>query len=331
MEKVIAVVVTYNRQALLADCLTALRNQTRPLDAILVVNNGSTDHTASWLLSQKDCTVINQENTGSAGGFSTGIQWAYANGYTWTWCMDDDGYPKPDALENLLKAEDGTLRLLNCAVLDINDKKSMVWKTKDFTTGESIKDKIVDEVAHPFNGTLIHRNIIERVGVPSAKYFLWGDETEYLYRIISKNNIPARTVGNAIHYHPATRFSIKQDWDHFTAWKMYFYVRNRLPVLQAKANNRFLGICSYACFLVAFAGIILFFQKTDKLRKLKFMFWPAFHALEQNYSATPVLVLQQLNKTTSSLKDNTDAGIQQVNEGINRLFSFNHKRKAAGF
>ena len=126
MEKAIAVVVTYNRLALLTECITALRNQTRPLDAILVINNGSTDDTQQWLAQQPDIINIYQNNLGSSGGFSTGIQWAYKNGYAWIWCMDDDGYPKEDALYNLLVADDGSLRLLNCAVIDKEDKTSNI-------------------------------------------------------------------------------------------------------------------------------------------------------------------------------------------------------------
>ena len=85
MEKVIAVVVTYNRQALLSECITALRNQTRNLDAILVVNNGSTDNTEQWLKSQDDLVFVTQKNLGSSGGFSTAINWAYQHGYSWIW------------------------------------------------------------------------------------------------------------------------------------------------------------------------------------------------------------------------------------------------------
>ena len=102
MEKAIAVVVSYNRCELLAECISALRNQTRKPDAILVVNNGSTDNTEAWLNQQKDVFFITQKNIGSGGGFNTGISWAYKHGYSWIWCMDDDGYPKEDALEKLL-------------------------------------------------------------------------------------------------------------------------------------------------------------------------------------------------------------------------------------
>ena len=52
METVIAVVVTFNRQKLLAECVNALRSQTRTFDKILVINNGSNDSTESWLEQQ---------------------------------------------------------------------------------------------------------------------------------------------------------------------------------------------------------------------------------------------------------------------------------------
>ena len=44
-ERVCAVVVTYNRSALLREALVALGAQTRPVDRILVVDNASTDGT----------------------------------------------------------------------------------------------------------------------------------------------------------------------------------------------------------------------------------------------------------------------------------------------
>lgn len=294
MEKVIAVVVTYNRQALLSECINALRNQTRKPDAILVVNNGSTDNTLQWLEQQPDILFINQKNVGSSGGFSTGINWAYKNNYSWIWCMDDDGYPKADALANLLAMDDGNLKLYNCAVINKEDKKSFVWKTGEYKTLDEVRGNIIEGIGHPFNGTLLHRRIIERVGVPQPKFFLWGDETEYYYRIVKQNNIPVCTVADSIHYHPASAFSYKQDWDYTNAWKMYFYVRNRFHIHKAKFSNKLVAGINYACFLAAFAGIVLVYQKTNKLKKLNFIFWPAADAIKNNFSATPTLILEKL-------------------------------------
>ncbi len=296
MEKVVALIVTYNRKNLLAECINALRNQTRRPDAILVINNGSTDETEKWLKTQKDVEYLTQENIGSAGGFSTGITYAFKQGYTWVWCMDDDGYPKEDALANILKYDNGDLKLLNCAVLDKENKNSFVWNTKNYKSINEVKENCIEGIGHPFNGTLLHRRIIERVGVPNAKFFLWGDETEYYYRIVKKNKIPVCTISSSVHYHPSTRFSIKQEWDYASNWKMYFYVRNRYEVLKAKLNFKPLAVLHYACFLAAFVGVILVFQKTDKIKKLQAMLQPSVDAFHNNYEATPASVLLTLEK-----------------------------------
>ena len=63
--KIIAVVVTFNRFELLKKTISCLR-ATPQLNAIVVVNNDSTDGTATWLDNQQDLTVIHQQNVGGA-------------------------------------------------------------------------------------------------------------------------------------------------------------------------------------------------------------------------------------------------------------------------
>ncbi len=268
MNNVIAVVVTYNRQQLLSECIAALRNQTRKVDKILVINNGSTDDTINWLNNQADIEFFSQDNVGSAGGFYTGIKMAYDSGYSWIWLMDDDGYPKNDALEKILENDTEELYLRNCAVLDKNNKKNFVWKTKNYTSIEQVMESEIKNTGRPFNGTMLHRKIVERVGLPRPDLFVWGDETEYYYRITKKNKIPSVTITNSIHYHPATSFSYKQEWDYKSGWKMYYYIRNRFHVHRSKfpAVAPFAYIM-YAGFLLVFAFITLAFQKRDKIKK----------------------------------------------------------------
>jgi rhamnopyranosyl-N-acetylglucosaminyl-diphospho-decaprenol beta-1,3/1,4-galactofuranosyltransferase len=299
MEKVIAVVVSYNRQALLAECVKALQQQTRKPDAILVINNGSTDNTAVWLDGRKDLHHITQSNVGGAGGFSRGIKWAYQNGYSWIWCMDDDGYPKEDALEMLLKNEGHERALLNCAVLDKNDKQSFVWKTGNFKTINEVKQPVINGIGHPFNGTLIHRSIIAKVGVPKAKFFVWGDETEFYYRIIKRYNIPVKTITSSVHYHPATNYSYKNDWQFEQGWKMYYYLRNRFDILKSKYPTLLQAIAGYIFFLGAFSLLTLRYQKTSRLKKINFMIWPVMDALRNRFDATPSTVLYKLREQQS--------------------------------
>ena len=294
MEKVIAVVVSYNRQVLLSECIDALKSQTRKPDAILVVNNGSTDNTEQWLQTQSDIHYFTQNNVGSGGGFNAGIAWAFKHGYSWIWCMDDDGYPKEDALEKLLNTDTPQRSLLNCAVLNKDDKKTFVWNTNNYKTIDDVDQELIEGIGHPFNGTLLHRSIIEKVGVPKASLFLWGDETEYYYRITKQHQIPVVTVPASVHYHPAAAFSLKQDCDFKNSWKLYFYIRNRFHVHKAKFSNKLFAVINYLCFVMAFTGVILFFQKTDKLKKIYFILWPVADAFKSSYSATPTIILQKL-------------------------------------
>lgn len=329
MEKAIAVVVSYNRQALLSECITALRNQTRPLDAILVVNNGSTDNTELWLKDQKDVFTITQSNIGSGGGFNTGLSWAFEHGYSWIWCMDDDGYPKEDALQNLLDAPFEDLHLRNCAVINKEDKKSFVWKTGNFWKIDEVDSKYIHGFGHPFNGTLIHRTIIERVGLPRAELFLWGDESEYYHRITTKNKIPVSTVADSIHYHPASAFSYKNDWDFSANWKMYYYVRNRFHTHKTQFGSRIRAFMNYGFFLAALAGIILVYQKTNKLKKLSFIFWPAFDAVKNNFSQTPGTILLKINSTPVKDISNVTGGyLKNLLGSLGELFAPSERRTA---
>lgn len=330
MEKVIAVVVTFNRQELLSQCIDALRNQTRRVDKILVINNGSTDKTEQWLRDQPDISFITQPNIGGAGGFHRAIREGFELGFSWIWCMDDDGCSSPTALEMLLNVETPERSLLNCAVIDKDDKKSFVWNTGGYTSIENVNEELIKGIGHPFNGTLIHRAIVEKVGLPKASLFLWGDESEYYCRITKKYNIPVYTVAKSIHYHPASAYSYRQDWDFTSNWKMYFYVRNRFHVHKSKFANKFLATCHYILFVLAFAGIIMLFQKTDKLKKLGFLAWPLTDAFTNNFSATPKTILSRLHEQHSrSLFSNAIGNYgRNVMIGITNMFISGERKTA---
>lgn len=134
-ETVCAVVVTYNRKNLLLECLEALLKQTRPLEAIYIIDNFSSDGTPETLMKsgyigelppdglsepwEREFDVKNltdgkpirihyvrmNENTGGAGGFHEGVKRGYEKGYNWLWLMDDDVCPHVDALNVLLQVE----------------------------------------------------------------------------------------------------------------------------------------------------------------------------------------------------------------------------------
>ena len=124
--KIAVVVVTYNRLEYLKQVITGIRLQKTSISEIIVVNNSSTDGTSEWLETQDGLTVITQDNLGGAGGFSTGMKYAYKKQHEWIWIMDDDVVPHKDCLKILLSAFDintirSPLRLMSNGIPYKND------------------------------------------------------------------------------------------------------------------------------------------------------------------------------------------------------------------
>ena len=189
-ETIAAVVVTFNRLTLLKECIEGLRNQTHKLDSIIVINNGSTDGTDIWLNEQLDLHVIHQENLGGAGGFARGINEAYERDFEWIWVMDDDGLPNLDCLEKLL-IEKSNYKVIAPLVINTEHPKEVSFVNPlNLSDVISVQNKcrVIINWATFLNGILFNRYVIEKVGLPNKDLFIWGDEREYLHRIL-KNKI----------------------------------------------------------------------------------------------------------------------------------------------
>lgn len=294
MKKTIAVVVSCNRHEALKSCIEQIRNQSHPVHQILVVNNGSSDYSTVWLDQQDDLIHIYQDNLGPAGGFHTGIDWAHKNGYTWIWCMEDDSTPQFNTLEMLFQHQDEKLALYNSVVVDANDHESLVYQTAGKKYVSGIKESVLEGYAHPFNGCLIHREIVDRAGLPNAKLFYWGEGSDYFYRITKKCGIPARTILSSIHIHPSQSTDLSVDWNLGTSWKMYFFIRNRYAVFNSKYNNRLFASILYSLFILKCFSSIFIYQKTDRLKKWKFIFWPLLDVIAGKYEHNNKSVQQKL-------------------------------------
>ena len=59
-KKVCAVVVTYNRKALLLECVQAILRQSYPIEKIVIIDNASTDQTEEYL---EENGILGKEQT----------------------------------------------------------------------------------------------------------------------------------------------------------------------------------------------------------------------------------------------------------------------------
>jgi rhamnopyranosyl-N-acetylglucosaminyl-diphospho-decaprenol beta-1,3/1,4-galactofuranosyltransferase len=269
---VCAVVVTHNRPELLRRCVAALFAQDRQPDAVLVVDNASEKPAESVLSACKERRLHVRrlaQNTGGAGGFYTGLRWAFDRGHGAAWLMDDDGTPDVDCLRELLlaRARSG-MHVLSPLVVDEADGerlsfglllgrgmgKQWIRSVADAEALAGRGDGLIRGPVNAFNGTLIDAAGYATIGDIKAECFIWGDDVEYTERAMARR-VEMATVASARHRHPANRTKTVRlgplgglrvcpaERSHFYYRNLgYIYSRYRTPGFRAAKFVGYLGL-----------------------------------------------------------------------------------------
>ncbi|RDE51176.1 MAG: glycosyltransferase [Candidatus Accumulibacter meliphilus] len=243
---VLAAIVTHNRCSLLERCIDHLKAQTRAPDAILVVNNASTDGTVE-MLQRRDISFVTQENVGSAGGWYRGIQHALEHGFDAVWLMDDDGFSDPSALALLADALRPGVACASSVVVREDERTRFVFPFPVLDSagipviwGWPRKLPLLDDLrrvavdgtypfAHFFNGALISLEAVRKAGNVNRDYYIYGDEVDYFFRLRRVGSVVS--VLDALHYHPDVS---KRPYSPI---KVYYYVKNSLVL-----NTRYFNV-----------------------------------------------------------------------------------------
>ena len=193
--RVLAHIHTFNDVNIIDQTIESVLKQTRPVDALLVVDNASSDGTLDRP-SLKHATVIrHQKNQGTSGAIAAGMRYALEHNYDWIWVFDADSMPEPDALEKLLdlyasfpKAQQDEIGFLAC--LPLNFDGTLFFPGAVFCSYGVTRSWPVPNQPHyrceftTWSGCLYRLAAVRVVGVPNPDYVLdWG-ETEYAYRMM---------------------------------------------------------------------------------------------------------------------------------------------------
>ncbi|NEG70474.1 glycosyltransferase [Bifidobacterium choloepi] len=214
--QVTAVVVSYNRQELLGECLGGLLAQTRRPDRVIVVDNASTDNAVAVARAHALHPEIVQlhRNVGGAGGFCAGLAEAVRPlllDYTpegadtddtphYLWVMDDDTIPTPDALARLLHAVAACVgdtemlpTVLGSKALWTDGREHLMNKPRPRTfvrKGPAAIVGVPDSYqvrSLSFVSCLINAGaVIGTKRLPRAAYFLWNDDFEFTTGLLKR-------------------------------------------------------------------------------------------------------------------------------------------------
>lgn len=244
--KYAVVIVTYNREQLLRECIDNVKSQTIAAACIIVVNNASTDGTPVYLEELKNCNEIFDiidlpKNIGGAGGFSKGIERALEKDVDCILIIDDDAMVSADYMEQILYARQCQQRYRAFAgTVRTDGKIDTFHRRKLLRTGlrtENCKEQeyqqscFVCDIAS-FCGMVVDTDLVRQIGLPHADYFIWYDDTEYCLRIHQYSEILVVTAAELNHKTVRSDAVYPRKYD----WKDYFAVRNRLLMVKEHGN-----------------------------------------------------------------------------------------------
>ncbi len=279
-----AVVVTFNRKALLCECLDALFHQSYALDAVFVIDNASSDGTELHLREQGylDSPLIRyirlHQNLGGAGGFHTGMDAASKAGYDWIWLMDDDTEPHVDSLVKMepYKQYPKVVAIANTKVDRFGNHTTDGLRF--FNKRKAINSAYEQVRFSSFVGLLVRSSVIERIGLPKKEFFIHNDDTEYCIRLRSAGDIALATDSVVRHKEMARAEKGKRILSHVFYQKTiehycfdYFGHRNFAWIKREYAAHKLTCYCHLAARFASFAIAVLLFDSDHRWLRIKIL------------------------------------------------------------
>lgn len=241
---VASITVAYNGGKFLPRQIDALLRQSRSLQEIVVVDNASSDDTASMLSERyPQVSVLRlRENVGVGGGLAAGLAYAgLQKRYDWIWTFDQDSVPNADTLEMLLKGvgsaptQNGKVGI--AASLPVYKGGSFQynpWLWRDGLvkpSAEALREPIWFADLVITAGCMIRREVIEELGLPREDFFMDFVDFEYCLRarragyrvVVVPNSQITHEIGNG---REVRLPGMRKLWYIQAPFREYYYSRN---------------------------------------------------------------------------------------------------------
>ncbi len=263
-------------------------------------------------LGNKIEVVYLPENLGSAGGYKRGLEKAYNDPECeFIWLLDDDNQPDGRALCELLKfwytidefqEKEKRVVLSSFRISRLAYKKAVLQKKPYLILGRknsflgfhfidiprkifarmvplSLREQCLPQnitsgviPVAPYGGLFFHKSLLENIGFPDEKYFLYSDDHEWTYRITKKGGKIFIVFGSLIKDLDVSWHVKEQNSTTFLSilheksqMRIYYAVRNR--ILFEKEHLVTMPLV-YFFNLVFYRLLLSFFQFLDKHKSL---------------------------------------------------------------
>lgn len=220
MSKIGIVTVLYNSEKVLDDFFRTLNAQTFKDFTLYVIDNASTDNglevarRLAETVSFKTVFFPEPENWGVAKGNNIGIRAALSDGCEFILLSNNDVVLESGTIQSLL---DGITQIKSDMVVPkiYYYGTNKIWSfggTYRYYKGMTVQYGQMEEDSDRFNDTLfcdysptcfmlIKADVFEKVGMMDEKYFVYFDDTDFVWRAVIQNSLKLAVIPNSKLWH----------------------------------------------------------------------------------------------------------------------------------
>ncbi|HAA64159.1 MAG TPA: glycosyltransferase family 2 protein [Thermoanaerobacter sp.] len=201
--KIGIVIVNYNGEKYINDCVRSISESTYKNYMVIVVDNASTDNSIKNLeeeFKERITIIKNNENLGFSSANNIGIKYALQNGCEFVILLNNDTVIDKDLIHNMVSTSLSNDNAIISPKIYYYNEPNKIWsaggginwkKGLSFHYGFNQIDKgQFDEQKEIDFATgcciLIHKSVFEKVGYLAEEYFLYFEDTDFCVRAKQK-------------------------------------------------------------------------------------------------------------------------------------------------
>jgi GT2 family glycosyltransferase len=208
------IVLNWNQFEMTSDCLESLQKQDYSNFGIVVVENGSSNESASLLRCRFPWVTVLElsENIGYSSGNNVGIKHALEHDFEYIFLLNNDTEVDPSMLSELISVIESEPTIgITGPTMFYEDPPMMIWGSKNFidwSNGRAKRRQIGEMVEYDYLqdsnpvevdyidscAILIKRDVFDDIGLLDERYFINFEDVDI--------NVRARSTGYKIIYVP---------------------------------------------------------------------------------------------------------------------------------
>jgi GT2 family glycosyltransferase len=266
---------------------------------VVVVDNGSTNHSVDVLSCQDDITLIrNETNLGFAGGNNVAIKYALDHNADYIWLLNSDAVVASDCLQKLILAAGaevhiglaspviyhlGTQNAVQHCGTRLNQQRNGVQEAADITTARKWQFEDASNVILWGTALLIAAPLAKAIGGLDEALFAYSEDTDYSIRS-SRAGFKNITVFDSCIWHASTTELRKPHY--------YYYTIRNAGLMWRKYTTAmmFLKICVWNAHRVK-SSIHKFAGRPDLVHASKLGLWHGWVGVGGAFESTATLPL----------------------------------------